>query len=58
MVLAPESELVPELTSAAQKAEVDEYLEYVKKRTELERMSDRKVTGCLLRLLCHQSVHG
>lgn len=45
MVLAPESELVPELTSAAQKAEVDEYLEYVKKRTELERMSDRKVTG-------------
>ena len=45
MVLAPESELVPELTSAAQKAEVDDYLEYVKKRTELERMSDRKVTG-------------
>ena len=45
MVLAPESELVPELTSAAQKAEVDEYLEYVKKRTELKRMSDRKVTG-------------
>ena len=45
MVLAPESELVPGLTSAAQKAEVDEYLEYVKKRTELERMSDRKVTG-------------
>ena len=45
MVLAPESELVPELTSAAQQAEVDEYLEYVKKRTELERMSDRKVTG-------------
>ena len=45
MVLAPESELVPDLTSAAQKAEVDEYLEYVKKRTELERMSDRKVTG-------------
>ena len=45
MVLAPEYELVPELTSAAQKAEVDEYLEYVKKRTELERMSDRKVTG-------------
>ena len=45
MVLAPESELVPDLTSAAQKAEVDEYLEYVKKRTELERMSDCKVTG-------------
>ena len=45
MVLAPESELVAELTSEAQKADVEEYLAYVKKRTELERMSDRKVTG-------------
>ena len=45
MVLAPESELVAELTSEAQKAEVEEYLAYVKKRTELERISDRKVTG-------------
>ena len=45
MVLAPESELVVELTSEDQKAEVEEYLAYVKKRTELERMSDRKVTG-------------
>ena len=45
MVLAPESELVAELTSEAQKVEVEEYLAYVQKRTELERMSDRKVTG-------------
>ncbi len=45
MVLAPESELVESLTSERQKAEVQEYLAYVKKRTELERMSDRKVTG-------------
>ena len=45
MVLAPESELVAELTSEDQKAEVEEYLAYVKKRTELERLSDRKVTG-------------
>ena len=45
MVLAPESELVAELTSEDQRAEVEEYLAYVKKRTELERMSDRKVTG-------------
>ena len=45
MVLAPESELVPELTSADQKAEVDKYLDYVKSRTELDRMSDRRVTG-------------
>ena len=45
MVLAPESELVVALTSEDQKAEVEEYLAYVQKRTELERMSDRKVTG-------------
>ena len=42
MVLAPESELVQKLTTEEQKAEVDEYLAYVKKRTELDRMRDRK----------------
>ena len=45
MVLAPESELVDKLTTNAQRVAVDDYLSYVKKRTELERMSDRKVTG-------------
>lgn len=45
MVLAPESELVERLTTESQKKEVEEYLAYVKKRTELDRMSDRKVTG-------------
>ena len=45
MVLAPESEFVPELTTAKQKSEVEEYLAYVKKRTERDRMTDRKVTG-------------
>lgn len=45
MVLAPESELVPELTTAKQKSEVEDYLAYVKKRTERDRMTDRKVTG-------------
>ncbi|MDY2692438.1 MAG: leucine--tRNA ligase [Prevotella sp.] len=45
MVLAPESELVEQLTTAGQRAAVDEYLAYVKKRTERERISDRKVTG-------------
>ena len=45
MVLAPESELVAELTTADQKAEVEKYLEYVKKRTERDRISDKKVTG-------------
>ena len=45
MVLAPESELVAQLTTPEQKAEVEEYLDYVKKRTERDRISDKKVTG-------------
>lgn len=45
MVLAPESDYVVQVTTAAQKAEVDKYLDYVKSRTELDRMSDHKVTG-------------
>ena len=45
MVLAPESELVTQLTSDTQRAEVQDYLAYVAKRTERERMADHKVTG-------------
>ena len=45
MVLAPESELVPLLTTDAQRAEVEAYLDRTKKRTERERISDRRVTG-------------
>ena len=45
MVLAPESELVQQVTTPEQKAEVDAYLERTKKRTERERISDRSVSG-------------
>ena len=45
MVLAPESEYVTQLTQAEQQQAVDEYIEYVRKRTELDRIADRKVTG-------------
>jgi leucyl-tRNA synthetase len=45
MVLAPESEWVEKLTSKAQKAEVDAYLEAVKKKTERERIAGKAVTG-------------
>ena len=45
MVLAPESELVKQLTTPEQQAAVDEYLAYVKKRTERERQMDHSVTG-------------
>ncbi len=45
MVLAPESELVAQLTTDAQRAEVEAYIEATKKRTERERIADRRVTG-------------
>ncbi len=45
MVLAPESELVPMVTTDAQRADVEAYLERTKKRTERERIADRSVSG-------------
>ncbi len=45
MVLAPESEYVAQVTTPAQKAAVDAYLDQIKHRTERERMMDRSVTG-------------
>ena len=45
MVLAPESELVGELTTADRRADVEAYVEATKRRTERERIADRKVTG-------------
>ncbi|MCR5851425.1 MAG: leucine--tRNA ligase [Bacteroidaceae bacterium] len=44
-VLAPESELVDKVTTPEQRAAVDEYIKYVKGRTERERMIDHTVTG-------------
>ncbi|MBR1838870.1 MAG: leucine--tRNA ligase [Bacteroidaceae bacterium] len=45
MVLAPESELVEQLTTPEQQAAVAAYLDEVKHRTELDRMAGKKVTG-------------
>ena len=46
MVLAPESEWVEKLTTAEQKAAVEEYLQMAKKKTERERMTEtKKVSG-------------
>jgi leucyl-tRNA synthetase len=45
MVLAPESEYVSQVVTFKQKAEVSTYLDVVKRRTERERIADRKVTG-------------
>ena len=61
MVLAPESELVADLTTADQKEEVAQYLDYVKKRTERERQMEAsdgpQGNWRILRKLCHQSVY-
>jgi len=47
MVLAPESDLVAELTTPEQTREIESYIEQTKKRTERERLADaKKVSGC------------
>ena len=45
MVLAPESEYVQRVVTEEYKTEVEEYLAWVRHRTERERIADRKVTG-------------
>lgn len=47
MVLAPEHELVQQITTSDQKEEVEKYLDYVKHRSDLERLAEvKQVTGC------------
>ena len=45
MVLAPEHELVGKITTGQQKAEVENYITYVKSRSERERMAEKKISG-------------
>jgi leucyl-tRNA synthetase len=47
LVLAPEHELVNPITTEAQRSSIDEYLTYVKSRSDRERMSEvKQITGC------------
>src|SRR5450432_616726 len=46
MVVAPEHELIPELTTPAEKSTVDGYIAHVKSRSERERMAEKRITGC------------
>ncbi|MBL0181383.1 MAG: leucine--tRNA ligase [Chitinophagaceae bacterium] len=47
MVVAPEHEIVSQITSAQQKPAIDDYLKYVKSRSERERLAEAKtITGC------------
>lgn len=45
MVLAPESEYVQLVTTAEQRTEVDEYIQATKRKTERERMMDKRTSG-------------
>jgi len=48
MVLAPEHDLVAQLTTPDQQQAVDDYLKYVNSRSEIERMAEKKVTGAFI----------
>ena len=45
MVIAPELDLVDVIKSAEQTAAVEEYIAYVKSRSERERMAEKKISG-------------
>lgn len=45
MVIAPEHDLVEQITTTDQKKAVDEYIAYVKSRSERERMAEKKISG-------------
>lgn len=46
LVLSPEHKIVPKLTKAENKKEIEDYINYTKKRTERERISDsQNITG-------------
>ncbi len=46
LVLAPEHELINQITEAEQKNKIEEYSTYVKSRSERERMAEKKISGC------------
>ena len=45
MVIAPEHELVEAITTTEQKQAVEDYISYVKSRSERERMAEKKISG-------------
>ncbi|MFN8310084.1 MAG: class I tRNA ligase family protein [Chitinophagales bacterium] len=45
LVLAPEHDLVAKITTNEQKAEVENYVAYVKSRSDVERQQEKKITG-------------
>lgn len=58
MVLAPESEYVPQVTTAEQKAEIEKYLDATKRRTERDRLMDKKISGVFTGSYAINSLNG
>ena len=46
MVVAPEHELIEQITTTDQQQAVEEYITYVKSRSDRERQAEKKITGC------------
>lgn len=46
MVIAPEHELIESITTPGQKQAVEEYITYVKSRSDRERQAEKKISGC------------
>ena len=46
MVVAPELDLVQQIKTTDQTSEADEYIAYVKSRSDVDRMAEKKITGC------------
>lgn len=45
-VLAPELEYIIDIVSEEQRQKVEEYIAYVKSRSDRERMAEKRITGC------------
>jgi leucyl-tRNA synthetase len=52
MVIAPEHDLVEQITTTEQKSAVEEYITYVKSRSERERMAEKKISGVFTGAYC------
>ncbi|MEO0065150.1 MAG: hypothetical protein RI983_476 [Bacteroidota bacterium] len=46
MVVAPEHDLIDQITTPEQKEAVEAYIAYVKSRSDRERQAEKKITGC------------
>jgi leucyl-tRNA synthetase len=46
LVVAPEHALIQEIVPASHQQSVDDYIAYVKSRSERERIAEKKITGC------------